>query len=379
MRFSDTLGNRQAVDQVRRLIDSGRLPHALLLHGQAGVPKLALARAAAQYLHCSNRHDGEPCGVCPACRQHQSNNNTDTFFSFPYLKRDSNKDYVCDDFMQEWNTFLDDCPVVEDYRHWLTVLRNDNSQPQIFVPESSSIVRKMSLSSMSGNDKVLIMWLPEKMMEQTANKLLKLIEEPYHDCRFILVSDNASAILPTIYSRVQRIELKPLSTDEIAHYLVDTHHIDLQDAIAAAGPANGNAVDAERALDRDNENREFHQLFVELMRLSYKRDLANLKRWSETVAEMKREKTRRFLAYASAQVRENFMYNLHTPGLNYLTREEEQFSLRFAPFICEKNVEAMHSEFNRASQDIQGNGNARIVLFDMAMTITVLIKMAVNQ
>ena len=372
MKFSDILGNHQAVDQVRRLIDNDRLPHALLLHGQPGVPKLALARAAAQYLHCSNRSGGEPCGTCPSCHQHQSHNSTDTFYSFPYLKRDDES--VCDDYIEQWNAFLDECPLAEDYQHWLALLNNENAQPQIFVKESSAIVRKMSLSTMSGNDKVLIMWLPEKMREDTANKLLKLIEEPYDHCRFILVSENAQAILPTIYSRVQRIELKPLSTDAIAGYLAQRHHIDMQDAIAAAGPANGNVVEAEHALDHGNENRDFHTRFVELMRLAYMRDPAKLKLWAEKVAEMKREKTRRFLAYCARQVRENFFYNLHTPGLNYLTRDEEQFSTRFAPFINEQNVEQMYGEFNRASTDIQGNGNAKIVLFDMAVIITILIK-----
>ena len=377
MRFSDTIGNRKAVEQVRRLIDSGRLPHALLLHGAPGVPKLALARAAAQYLHCTNRHDGDSCGECPSCRQHQSGNNTDTFFSFPYIKpknASSDKVYYCDDYFSEWNEFLAQCPQLEDYQKWLALLRNDNAQPKIVVAESSAIVRKMSLTSMSGQDKVLIMWLPEKMTEEAANKLLKLIEEPYDDCRFILVSDNAQAILPTIYSRVQRIELKPLSTDEIAHYLERRHHLAWRDAVAVAGPAAGNALEAERALDEGNENQEFHNRFVELMRLAYQRDLARLRLWAETIAEMKREKARRFLAYCARQTRENFFYNLHLPGLTYLTRAEEQFSARFSPFINEQNVERIYGEFNRAENDIQGNGNARIILYDMAVAITILIK-----
>ena len=373
MRFSDILGNRQAVDHVRRLIDNGHLPHALLLHGQPGVPKLALARAIAQYLHCTNRHDGEPCGQCPSCHQHQSMNNTDTFFSFPYLKKKS-EDTICDDFMPEWKEFLSDCPVMEDYQHWLNLLKNDNAQPLILAKESESIVRKMSLTTMSGQYKVLIMWLPEKMKEECANKLLKLIEEPYDDCKFILVSDNAQDILTTIYSRVQRIELKRLSVDEVAQYIAETYHIDPKDALALAAPADGNVNEAVNALRRDNENHVFHEYFIELMRMAYSRNLPRLKKWSENVADMKREKARRFLSYCARQVRENFFYNLHNPSLNYLTHEEEQFSMRFAPFITEQNVERLYNEFNRASSDIQGNGNAKIVLFDLAVHTTILIK-----
>lgn len=99
MKFSDIIGNEQAASHLRRLIDDDRLPHALLLHGPAGVPKLALARAAAQYLHCTNRHDGEPCGQCPTCRQHESMNQTDTYYSFPYVKGESSSPRCCDDYI----------------------------------------------------------------------------------------------------------------------------------------------------------------------------------------------------------------------------------------------------------------------------------------
>jgi DNA polymerase-3 subunit delta' len=180
--------------------------------------------------------------------------------------------------------------------------------------------------------------------------------------------------LPTIFSRTQRLELKRPSAQVIADYLMRTYGLNAQDAMAIAGPADGNVTLAEQTLDSDSENKEFHQRFVELMRLAYMRDLAKLKTWSERIADYKREKSRRFLNYAARQVRENFIYNLHQPALNYLTREEEAFSTRFAPYINTANVERMFAEFNSAETDIAGNVNARIVLFDLAVRITILIK-----
>ena len=232
----------------------------------------------------------------------------------------------------------------------------------------------MSMSSFTSKYKVGIIWLPEKLREDAANKLLKLIEEPYDDCKFILVSDNAKAILGTIYSRTQRIEMRRLGTQRVAQYLVDRYGIDTQDALAVAAPADGNVLQAIHSMQQDSEVHEFHQAFVELMRLAYMRNLGMLRNWAERVADMKREKSRRFLDYAARQVRENFIYNLHHPDLNYLTREEQQFSTRFAPFINEANVERMYEQFRLAAEQIAGNGNAKIILFDMAVRITILIK-----
>ena len=110
------------------------------------------------------------------------------------------------------------------------------------------------------------------------------------------------------------------------------------------------------------------------MQLAYMRDLGKLRSWAERVADLKREKSRRFLSYAARQVRENFIYNLHQPELNYLTRQEQQFSTRFAPYINEANVERMYEQFCLAERQIAGNGNAKIILFDMAVRTTILIK-----
>ena len=376
MKFSEVIGNEQAIDQIRRMIDTDRLPHALLLYGEPGVPKLGLAMAAAQYLHCTNHIDGDSCGVCPLCRQHQSFNQVDTHYSYPFTNRKSDSDKSCEanDYIDEWREFVTNYPV-EDYQAWLALLKNDNAQPQIFVREADSIMRKMTLSAYTAKYKVLIMWLPEKLKDEAANKLLKLIEEPYDDCKFILVSDNAKGILGTILSRCQRIELRKPSTPVVAQYLVSRYGMDMQDAMALAAPADGNVKLADHLVQTGSEFHEFRERFIELMRLSYQRDLAKLKAWSEVIAEMKREKARRFLDYAVRQVRENFIYNLHNPSLNYLTREEEAFSTRFSPFINERNVERIVAEMERASTDIAGNGNAKIVLFDLSIRIALLIRL----
>ena len=371
MKFKDIIGNEEAIQRLRNMVDHDRIPHALLLMGDAGVAKLALAQAFAQYVHCENHVDGDSCGVCPSCLQHQSFNHVDTFFSYPIFKKGTTT--YCEDYLDEWKKFLSENPI-ENYERWLTIIKNDNGQPSIFTHESDMIIRKMSLTAYSSKYKIHIMWLPEKMQPQCANALLKIIEEPYPDSLFVLVSNSYQDILPTIFSRTQRIELKRPSTPQIADYLVAKYGMDRQDALAYAAPADGNISLAENSLKKNNENAAFLERFTQLMRLAYSVDLKSLRDWSVEVNDFKREKICRFLQYASRMVRENYIYNLHTPELNYLTREEEQFSLRFSPFINELNVQGITDELNKAEIDIRGNANGKIVLFDLAIKMTVLIK-----
>ena len=371
MKFKDIIGNEEAVKRLRDMVDRDRIPHALLLMGDPGVAKLALAQAFAQYVHCENRIDGDSCGQCPSCLQHQSLNHVDTFYSYPIFKKGTTT--YCEDYLEDWKKFLDENPI-ENYERWLTIIKNDNGQPSILTQESDVIIRRMSLTAYSSKYKIHIMWLPEKMQPQCANALLKIIEEPYPDSLFVLVSNNYQDILPTIYSRTQRVLLKKPSTDKVAKYLVDKYGMDAQDALAYAAPADGNISLAEAGLKKNNENAAFHEKFTQLMRLAYSVDLKSLRDWSVEVNDYKREKICRFLQYASRMVRENYIYNLHTQGLNYMTREEEQFSVRFSPFINELNVEEIVDELNKAEIDIRGNANGKIVLFDLAIKMTVLIK-----
>lgn len=371
MKFSDVIGNEAAIAQIRNLVDSGRMPHALLLFGEPCVPKLALAQATAQYIHCKHRTSGDSCGQCDSCIQHQTFNHADTFFTFPVVSKGGNN--TSDAFLDEWREFLKSGPV-ENYEQWLTLLKNDNAQPMIYSAESASIIRKMNLASYSADYKVLIIWLPEKMNEECANKLLKLIEEPSSDSLFLLVSNNVKGILPTIFSRTQRIELKRPSTAQIASYISRLYGVGQQEALAIAAPCNGDIMAALQNMKLDSENKTFFNDFVQLMRLAYARDIRSLKAWSEHIADYKREKARRFLLYAVRMIRENFIYNLHTQGLNFLTPEEEKFSTRFAPFITADNVEQLFAELTRAESDIKRNANAKIVLFDMSLKISLKLR-----
>lgn len=372
MKFSDIIGHKGQIESLRKLVDENRIPHALLLSGSPGIGKLRLARAFVQYLHCTNKTNRDSCGKCPSCLQHQSFNNADMHFVYPVIKRTSPKMNVSDDYMPQWSEFLNDSPFAS-YEKWLEIIDAGNSQPQIYVEESMNILHKANLSNFSAKYKVILVWLPEKLREEAANKLLKVIEEPFSDTIFIMVSNEPQSILPTIFSRTQRINLQKLSVEEIASYVVSMG-VDDDSAFEIARISEGNINSAIGNINLSAETETFRELFQDLMRKSYSRDVRALKDWSENVAAMGREKERRFLNYAARMVRENYIFNLQIPQINYLTAEELKFSRRFAPYVNERNVEGIITEINRAEQEIARNANAKIVLFDFCLKLIFLIK-----
>ncbi len=371
MRFSDIECHGRVADSLRRLVDAGRLPHAVLLHGQPGIGKMLLARALAQYVHCQHRDGGEPCGRCPDCLQHQSLNHPDMHFVYPVFKKESSKPALSVDFIDRWKEFLESYPYMETEK-WPEMLGSDNKQPVIYKDESEEIMRIASLSAFSSGKKIFLIWQPEKMNVETANKLLKILEEPFADTLFILVSNAPSLILPTIFSRTSRFGVARPDDDTVCRLLVEKRGIDPALAALTARLAEGSLA---KAFSTDaGEETEFRECFQELMRKAYVRDGAGVRDLTERIAAMKREKSRRFLGYAARMVRENFIYSYGVAGLNRLTPEEEAFSRRFAPFIHAGNTPRIEREISRAETDIARNANAKIVLFDLALKLMGLLR-----
>ena len=247
MKFADIPAHETVKNRLRALVDCDRMPHALLLEGPAGVGKFALARALAQYIHCEHRTpDGDSCGVCPSCRQHATFNHADLVFSFPVLKAVSDLG-LSDDVLPQWRDFLTRNPFM-NFGEWLKELDNHNGQPLIYSSESGNIMRKFATKSYSTKYKILLMWLPERMQPDCANKLLKMIEEPADDSLLVFVSNNSSEILPTIYSRLQRIEVKRLPDAVVADYMQRHHRLGSEDAAVVAHLAEGSILQAEKLL-----------------------------------------------------------------------------------------------------------------------------------
>lgn len=370
----NVIGQEAVKQQLVSEVLEGRMPHALMITGAAGSGKLPLALALAKLMTCDNRAEyGEACGRCASCVKWHKLVHPDVHFVFPIVKNSKLKKEVCNDYLMEWRAMLTESAYV-DLPEWLRRMDSENAQAMIFVKESDEISRKLTLKASEGGVKVTIVWLPERMHEAAANKLLKLLEEPPEKTYFILVTENAEKVLPTIVSRTRRVNLPPISEDVMMLVLQKEFALMPEDAKRTAHLAGGNMLKAIEAISLNDEKKLFLELFINLMRLSWQRKIREMKQWSEQVAAMGRERQKNFLEYVQQMVRENFIYNFRKADMTYMTTAEEEFAKRFSPYINERNVMLMMDELTMAQRHIEQNVNAKMVFFDFALKMIVLLK-----
>ena len=368
-------------------LQAGRIAHAQLLTGPSGVGKMALALAYAQAVSCEHRTADDACGECPSCRAFAQLQHPDLHLVFPITTSDSIDKPVCDDYLADFRDMIRETGGYFDLDDWHNRLSEkykgvQTKQLTIYERESGEILRKLSLMSFSGGWKTVIIWLPERMNETCANKLLKMLEEPPADTLFLLVSDEPQKLLPTILSRVQRVEVPRLSEDDIVDSLRTTNDsLSFEEALDFAHMAGGSLLRARKLAANDAQNALFLTLFQQLMRsawsVGHKQDydaLLTLREWSQDAAKMGRDERKAFLDYCMNQVRENYITNYGEPEMIYQTHTEREFSSRFARFVNDRNVEGLLSQFSLAQRQIEQNANAGIVFFDLALQMIVLIK-----
>ena len=387
MYFSDVIGQEKSRRRLLQMVAENRVPHALMLCGPEGCGKMALALAFASFLlgDIGPEEDADPelkkfvSGFDQRKRINAHSmlakwEHPDLHFSFPVVKlpgQSAEYPTTSADYMQKWIDFLADGPYIEHDR-WSEML-NENKIAVIYEAESDRLQHELMLKSNQGGYKISLIWQPECMNATCANKLLKLLEEPPSKTIFLLVSEDPGQLLETIRSRVQRIDIPRLETEDIENALQQQRSLEPDMAHRVARLANGSWTRALESLDASNEEKTFLDLFIVLMRQAYMRNAKELKKWSLTVSNFDREKQVRMLNYFLRMVRENFIYNFHNPELNYMTQEEENFSKNFARFINEANVIEMSEAIQKATDDIVRNGNAKMVFFCLSLQIIVLI------
>lgn len=233
MAFRDVVNQDHAVLLLRSAVRAGRVGHAYLFVGPAGVGRRTLALAFAQLLNCA-RPDGDACGECDACRK---------------IARGSHPDVRVLDVARG---------------QYLEAPGKEHRGKEIPVDQVRALRQDAAYAPYEGRWKVYIVADAERMNHSSANSLLKILEEPPPRVTFILIAESSVALLPTIVSRCQLIRCSYVSTDQIEKALVDREGIEPDRARVLAVLADGRLG---RALEwaRSEERLEARDRLLELL------------------------------------------------------------------------------------------------------------------
>ena len=373
MLYAEVVGHEALGAKLRESVRSGRVAHAQLFEGQEGSGALALARAHAQYLTCEQPSEGDSCGQCTSCKAHAKMQHPDLHWCFPFFKADGQEKATSEPHQGTWREAMLEGPYlgVED---WLDRLGADRKQLFISVDEALEVNRKLGLKAFHGGWKVWICWLPETMRVDTANKFLKLMEEPTDRTVMLFVTQHPDRLLATIRSRVQRIHVPNLRPEEAAQGLVQRWGVDADMAASLAHVSDGNLAQALRMAKAGQDQPDLER-FSAWMRSCWARDGRAMVEGSESFASLGREGQKRFLHYALHLVRQSIVGHYGAKELVRLTPAESAFLTKFSKFIHHDNVMALREALEEAHNDVAGNVNGKLVFVDLSLRVHRLLRL----
>jgi DNA polymerase-3 subunit delta' len=365
--FQEIIGLYDVKQTLTQAVQNQHIAHALLFVGREGCANLPLALAFAQYLHCENRSTKDACGRCASCRKYEKLIHPDLHFVFPVAitKKVASKP-LSQDYLPEWRKTILKNPYF-GLTDWLNFIEAENKQGNISVEESRQIIQTLALKTYEGEFKILLMWLPEMMNIQSANALLKILEEPPPKTIFLLVSNDSKSLLTTIISRVQMVQIPSFSDADIQTYLAHYQDLSPEKAHDLAYLADGNLSEAIR-LSHDTVN-DNHILFRDWMRSCYKKDVADLVNKTDEFAGLSKESQKNLLIYGLGVCRESLIMLANNEKLLRLSGAKLDFIRGFAKTMSFEKLEFVYQQLNEAIYHLERNANAKILFLDMSLQL----------
>lgn len=368
MRFQDIPGNTATKEKLCQSVTSGKVAHAQLFLGKEGALNLPLAIAFATYLHCQNRTAGDACGTCPACSKNLKYIHPDTNFVFPLgnIKGDKDEEKFKAEIMKTWRSFLLEQPF-GNHDNWAGYYGGEDKMAIISREDSRDIIRTLSLKSFESPFKVMIIWQPEYMHPSAANGLLKILEEPPANTFFLLVSNAAERLLPTIVSRLQTVQVPLLSDEELEGWLKTQGH-DPAKIHTAVQLADGNLNTAVEIIAAEEDHHQ--DKFATWMRACYKKEYGALVALADEFHADDRMMQRTFLQYSLDMLRETLLNISGASAINRTKGGELKFIQDFSKVMTTDRIERSTQLINESSMFLERNGSAKMIFLDMSLRIS---------
>lgn len=367
MKFAEIPGIHQVKKLLTDAVNSNHSAHAQLFVGAEGTLNLPLALAFATYLHCENR-GADSCGVCAACSKNAKYIHPDTHFIFPLsnVKGEKDEDRLRAEITKSWRAFLLDQPY-GNLDDWCNFHGGEDKLSIISKETSREIIKTLSLKPFESRNKVMIIWQPESMHPAAANGILKVLEEPSPNTYFILVTNAADQLLPTIISRTQIVTVPLLSDEELESYLVEQHAVAQGVARKIVQLADGNINLAIKLIDQDQNNS--NEFFTEWMRACFSHKYGLLVTMAEDYHALDKLTQRNVITYSINMMRETLLYRAGAESINRTRGDEREFVQKFSSVLDVNKIEKSFQLLNDASYHLERNGSAKMIFMDLSLKI----------
>lgn len=364
-------GYEKQIQLLQKLIDTHRFPHAVLLTGPDGNALPSIANHLAASLLCNAGQSQTPCRKCDGCRYVLNLSHPDVYWIFPVAK--SKEIQHARHAMKSFREFYLHHPYFR-LTDWSAKMEADNKQMLISVEDSRNLMEHLSLTSMMGKWKVVILWAMEKMNAEASNKLLKILEEPDQYTRFICISHHPSELLPTILSRLQIFRFPALAESDILLHLKNIFPEEKEEFLKnVSANAEGIIANALEWITLSESENEFLELFRAGMRAALKFHSDTALEWVEKCASFPREKQKQFLEYALQTIRKCMLMNLHLDFLCSILPGEKEFLEKFHSFVSLDSVSYWQQVLDDAMMHVERNANPKILFMDLLFTFNELL------
>lgn len=372
MQFSKIIGQVALKQQLIKEVNSGKISHAKLFVGESGYGTLPLALAFVQYLFCKNKQEKDSCGTCDSCVKVTNLQHPDLHFSYPVVLQEAK---TAKEVLPLWRSIIHENPYF-NLTMWTNHIDPKGRVPVIGTDEGLEIIKSLSLKSFEGGYKVMLIWGAEEMNTVTSNKLLKILEEPPAKTIFILIGTSTNKFLQTILSRTQITRVPRIEVEDISQFLMRKYQLNLANANTIAIRSEGNlieAIDFATANPQANSDRD---LFIELMRVCYKKDVPQMISWSEKISGETKDRQKNFILYCLHMFRQSLLKNYTNDVLLRVSNEEAEFLSKFARFVTGNNIIPFYENFNNAHYYIERNANPKLIFTNLCFNVMRFIHVA---
>ena len=313
-------GNEEVVSALHRMVESGHIPHAMLLHQEDGGGAFPIVLNFLEELYGGNPRVEKLI-------------HPDIHFVFPVAGSDKP---VSVQYIGAFRELLKENPYFYENELYAAI-GIEGKQSNISVNEARSILERLSLSAVEGGYRTVVVYLPEKMNVQAANALLKMVEEPPEKTLFIFITQAPEKVLVTISSRCLHMRIQPLSLEAEA----EVH------AREAAGVA------------------ALQDLFHDILDAIVARDFLKALETGEAVSDLKvREQQKNFCRLASEDLRRVFLLQ-KMPQLARIPEGTEDYYARMARSLKPTFARRAMAVLDRALLLVERNVNQKILFADM--------------